>query len=363
MQEAVDELVRALESAEPALLEKHVAAWKRVWLPANVPPWTPTGIALEEGESFSWLAAGRVVLSEEAGLWNGPRFHLWGRVAGRRPLLNGTRDTTTLRAPASGELELCIYSGEWATRDGELAGGAEGYALLGGGIDAVVIRWRDDASAGLAALAAALPQATLLRAEAGRVASPVPVPAGWTYLWFLGRGDLYTPVEAGGGRSIRAVTEDDVGILCHPVDVPLTPDTRVSWRWKVDRLPSDRAEDSLPTHDYLSLALAFDNGLDLTWYWSAALEPDSHYRCPLPHWDQREWHVVVRSGADGLGAWQTERRDVLRDYERAIGGAAPTRITGVWLIAVSIFQKGRGEAEFADIEITSDGRVIRVLDG
>ena len=364
MQDAVAELLQALESADRALLDAHVAEWRALSLPGNVPPWTPTGISLAEGESFSWLAAGRVVMSEEAGLWNGPTFHLWGRVGRRGPLLKGTRDTTTLTASAAGELELCVYSGEWADREGSaIAGGVAGYEILRGGLDAVVIRWRGNAAEGVAALAAALPGARLLAAEARRLARPVSVPSGWEYLWFLGPGDLYEPGEVDGRPSIRATTADDVGILCTPVDVPLSPDTRLSWRWKVDALPSARAESSLPTHDYLSIALAFDNGLDLTWYWSAELEPETHYRCPLPSWDQREWHLVVRSGERGLGAWQQERRDVWTDYANAIGGAPPTRITGVWLIAVSIFQKGRGAAEYADIEIESRGHVTRVIAG
>ena len=56
---------------------------------------------------------------------------------------------------------------------------------------------------------------------------------------------------------------------------------------------------------------------------------------------------MVRSGARGLGEWQSERRRVQADYRTAIG-EPPQRIVAVWLIANSVFQHGKGIAAFAD---------------
>ena len=55
-------------------------------------------------------------------------------------------------------------------------------------------------------------------------------------------------------------------------------------------------------HDYLSIALEFDDGQDLTWFWSCALPEGFSYRCPLDHWRHRETHVVVRTGTANLAA-------------------------------------------------------------
>jgi len=41
-------------------------------------------------------------------------------------------------------------------------------------------------------------------------------------------------------------------------------------------------------------------------------------------------------------------------------GEPPARIVAVWLIAVSLFQHGRGEAEFAQIELSSAGERVEV---
>jgi hypothetical protein len=287
-------------------------------------------------------------------------MHLWGRVGGKGPLHNGARDTASFEAAHSGELALCSYSGEWGTRDGELATPIDGYAALQGGMDVLVVRWRESARAGVEAFAASVPGEPTFAAERDRLARPIAVPAGWHYLWFLGPADIYESAHSDGASVIRARTQDDVGILQYPVDEPLAADSVLHWRWRVDELPSAVREDSLPTHDYLSIAVEFENGQDLTYYWSAALAPETHYRCPLPNWDRRETHLVVRSGSAQLGTWLAEERSLWSDYTRAVG-EPPGRITAVWLIAVSVFQKGRGAADFSDVWLSSGGQRRRIL--
>jgi hypothetical protein len=360
MSDPTARLRAALERVPAPVREAHVADAACLHLPGNVPPWTKTTLDLAGGDACTLFAEGRVVLSEAAGLWNGPAFHLWSRVGGRGPLHNGTRDTTSFEAPHEGPLELCVYSGEWGTRDGELATPVEGYAILGGGIDVLAVRWKGEAAAGVEALARAVPDEPLFAAERDRLRDPGGPPEGWHHLWFLGESDIYRPAEADGRPAIRVHTRDDAGILRRPVDLPFAPDTRIGWRWKVDALPSGRAEDSLPTHDYLSIAVEFENGQDLTYYWSSELAPGTHYRCPLPNWDQRETHWVVRSGDAELSRWHREERPLHPDYAEAVG-PPPERIVAVWLIAVSIFQKGEGSAEFADVWLESGGRRVQVL--
>jgi len=346
---------------EPLLARSpEVAAARVLRLPAQVPPWTDTGIEVASGEEISLLAAGRIVLSEALDLSAGPRLYLWGRIGPRGAIFNPTGDTTTIRAEESGRLYLGIYAGEWANRQGDLATPLEAYAALGGGIDVAAIRWRGPAAHGLAALHAAVPADPLLAAECARLAAPVEAPSGWEYHWLLGRADVFQRARVDGRSAIALRAVDDVGILRRAIEVPLAEDTILRWSWRVARLPSERAEDALPSHDYLSIALEFDDGKDLTWYWSAALPPETAFACPLPHWNARETHLVVRSGRAGLGRWQREERRVLADQQRAIGGRAPARIAAVWLIAVSLFGHGVAEAAFADIELACAGARVRV---
>ena len=197
-----------------------------------------------------------------------------------------------------------------------------------------------------------------LRACAGTVQPP----AGWDYLWYLGPGEIYRAGRAPDGQaSLCCDTHGDVGILRHAVALPLASGTFLDWRWRVDSLPASLREDSLPSHDYLSIAVEFDDGQDLTYYWSSALPVGTVYRCPLPTWKDKETHVVVRSGTAELGQWLHERRDVHDDYHRCIGGPARS-IVRVWLIANSLFQRGHGRCEYSAIEFEQpDGQRRKVL--
>ncbi len=339
----------------------HLADVRVLHLPGNVPPWTDTGMEVARGEALTLLAEGRVITSEAAGLHGGPRYHLWGRIGEQGTIWNGTRETQSRVADRSGRLFVALYQGEWATRQGALATPIEAYQGVLGGIDLLAIRWRRDAASGLRALANAAPGDPLIAGEIARLAAPAPPPEGWRYLWFLGESEIFRTGRSEGQPCISAHCADDVAILQRPVDFALDDGTRLEWRWRVSRLPSLAAEDALLTHDYLSIALEFENGLDLTWFWSAALPVGTHFTCPIPTWAPRETHLVVRSGTQGLGTWLTESRGVRADYAAAIGEPVPRRVVAVWLIAVSLFKHGIGEADFADISLATSGERLRVL--
>jgi hypothetical protein len=231
----------------------------------------------------------------------------------------------------------------------------------GGGFTVLVIRWRADAAHGLRELAQRTgPAARFAEDELQRLRNPVVVPEGWRYLPSLGDAGVFSRVDTPGAAVIRCQCDNDAMILQRSLEAPFTPDTRLRWSWKVESLPSARAEDSLATHDYLSLAVEFDNGQDLTYLWSAALEPERSFRCPVASWRQRETHIAIRSGHEGLGRWIDEERDLWRDYQNAIG-SPPARIVGVWLIAASVFQHGQGRCEYRDIELAAALGVRRVV--
>ncbi len=338
-----------------------IAEARLVVLPAARPPWTDTGILLRRDEWISVLASGCVVLSAALDLRLQPSLALWGRIGGRGPLLNGTRDTASFQAPHDGGLELAIYNGEWATQDGALATPVDAYAASEGTIEALLVRWRGAPEDGLSALARLLPDDPLIAGELDRLRHALPPPEGWRHLWFLGPTECFHDRREDGRPAIQVDTRGSVGIVQKPVVALLGPETTLAWRWRVDELPAIAPEDSPIAHDYVSLALEFENGQDLTWYWSAALPAGTHYRCPLPTWAARETHWVVRSGSAGLGEWQHEERRVAADYRAAIGADVPARVVAVWLIAVSVFGRRRGRATFADVILRDGARELCVV--
>ncbi len=311
-------------------------------------PWIDTGIALAPDRAVSLLASGMLYASRALDVGVEPKVGLWYRI-GEGEIAKIVGNASSFAAGArGGRLYLtCKPPGEFADRRGAFDASVP-RAGIDGGFDVAVIQWRDD---GLAALrAAAQLEPTLFGPALARRLTPKMPPTGWRYLWRLGQGEIFTPAphDAAG---LCCETHGDVGILQFPVDRPFDDSSTVSWSWCVERLPSTLPEHIEPTHDYLSFAVEFDNGLDLTWMWSCALPVDTVFRCPLVWWKERETHWVVRSGTAQLGQWLAERRSIAADYRAAIGGELPRRIVAVWLIANSVFQRGEGKCVYRDITL------------
>jgi hypothetical protein len=330
-------------------------------MPANRPPRRDTGLKLEAGEHVTTFARGRTCL-DGTDLWFGPDFQIWRRIGERGQVSRGTRAGNTFAAEAAGPLFFASYfPGEWSTQTGEQATPPEAYDLVSGDFTVLVIRWRVDPLEGLRALAAHGDVNGYIGDEIDRLVNPITPPKDWSYLWFLGTAEVYRSFERDGrAGAICCRTHRDTGLIIKEAPLAFEPGTRLRWSWKVDKLPSKVAEDRLETHDYLSIAVEFDNGQDITYLWSSELPVERSFRCPIPTWTARETHVVVRSGAQGLGEWRDEERDVFADYAAAIGGPTPARIVRVWLIAVSLFQGDEGKCRYSDIALVSGDRVLSV---
>lgn len=282
--------------------------------------WTATGHRVASGEAFRMVATGHQWLAKPLGLVIEPRATVFLRI-GNSAIRKLVADDAVYEAWDEGEIYVLTKAlSEFADERGTLLPGKRN--VQGPGI--------------------------ALRVESTTAPpSTTGQPEGWTYLWRLGDGRIYT----GDPEDIAVSTHGDVGILQHEVDVPLTPDIALSWDWLIERLPSDLPEDLAFTHDYLSIAVEFENGRDLTYMWSAGL-PEGHvFRCPLDWWCERETHWTLRSGPAGLGQWHSERRSIAADYAEALGEPLPARVVRVWLIANSIFQRGHGKGRFARIRI------------
>ncbi|RJF87540.1 DUF3047 domain-containing protein [Oleomonas cavernae] len=334
---------------------------KLVDLPANRAPWTATGIRLDAGDKVTTFAMGRVDMAKPLDVWVAPPFQFWAKV-GDGPVFRGTRAGHSYVADHGGDLSLASYfPGEWASPDGRLGTDPADFAAMGGGMLAAVLVWAVPIEEGLLRLAALGDHEGLVAGELDRLRHAKAPPAGWKHLWYLGDSETFFRCEeVGRARAIGCVTHRDVAILQYDVEAPLEPGLMLEWQWKVDRLPTSLREDSVPSHDYMSIAVEFDNGQDLTYYWSAALPVGTVYHCPLPTWKDKETHVVLRSGPQGLGTWIAEARDVHADYAAALGGTIPGKVIRIWLIANSLFGRDRGESTFAGIELVQGGQRIPV---
>ncbi len=329
-------------------------------LEANESGWVDAGINVPSGANVTVMATGTLWASKALDMRFNPRIGIWLRSGPNGTIFKTPGDVASVGVAEGGPLYLVAKPpGEWADERGAFDP-AFSRAGISGALHVCVIVWKNDAVSGLKALQHAGDYHGFVARALDEAENPVPTPQGWRYLWRLGQGAIYRDRDDGQGRHIHCHTKEDVGILQFPADFPLTDNTRLTWRWKVDKLPCDLPEDIQLTHDYLSIAVEFDNGQDLTYMWSGSLAEGTIFKCPLPYWDKLETHWVLRSNPANLGKWLSEDQPVKADYARAIG-APPARIVRVWLIAVSVFQRGEGICDYADIELVDGDQRLKVL--
>lgn len=261
-------------------------------------------------------------------------------------VFNGTGDTNTfvVRDGGGGELYVATqWPGQFGDGRGRVQGDLGVYEGVDGGFVLGVVVWggEGEVDAGLRAMRAEGDVFGLVEQEVRRREVAWAVPEGWRHLWFLGVTDIFKEEE--DGSCIRCRTKGNVGILQKELDLSLGPETVLSWDWVVRALPSTLREDTTISHDYLSVAVEFENGRDLTYTWSCELPVGHGYWCPLATWKDREFHVVVRSGTQELGSWLEEKRNVFQDYQTYISRHVPERIVRAWLIAGSRWQRLEGD--------------------
>ena len=348
---------------------KEIVGLKILNLSADVGPWLDTGLALKPGDKVSMILNGKVWLSRNANLSFEAPLAVWTKLGDNGPIFRGARNTNTFTVGTTGNLYLKLYPGErWLDNTGKYQGEpAPVNPDAGGGVNVAVIQWAPDVDIQLQLkhIAEKSTNAWWANAEIDRLTNQKLPPEGWDYIWELKTAEIFTevPVSTAQNAPNKAIglnMHDDASIMEKAASIDLTPKTTLNWKWKADKLPSLASENSMPTHDYMSIAVKFDNGRDLTFFWSRDLPVDTAFHCPLPGWNHRETHVVARSGTSELGKWISEEKNILDYYRKAIGGPLPKRITHVWLIGVSLFQHVEGRSEFGEIELRDGAKNLKV---
>jgi hypothetical protein len=349
-----DELEAVIAKAKSAEL----VAFKKFKISGRDLPWLDLGISATPGQQVTFLLDGRMWLSRDYDLWFEPGVVFHARTRGASQIFNPMSNTGTMTASMAGPIEIARSAGEWADETGRLWTPETDYQKADVEISGIALVWRNDAARGLRTLFAHGNPSNMLQVEISRLESGRKLPDGWTNLFMFGGGPVIFTADATG--EIHCRTQKNVGILQHSVSVPLRPGTNLNWRWLVEALPSALPEDQPATHDYLSIAVEFDDGQDLTYMWSQGLDAGKAFRCPLARWSEIETHLVVRSGPRELGKWLNESRDIHADYKAHIGGKA-TAVVRVWLLGVSVFQRREGVCRFADINLTGPEGAVHKL--
>jgi Protein of unknown function (DUF3047) len=151
------------------------------------------------------------------------------------------------------------------------------------------------------------------------------IPAGWRAYATPGGRPAYdfTIAEDGGRRALSLRSRDDHATIAREIHVDLAATPILEWSWKALELPAGadvraRATSDLTAHLLVVWPRAPEilRSRILAYAWGTS-EPAG---AVLPSRKTRTvTFFILRSGAESLGQWIGERRDVVEDYRRVYG--------------------------------------------
>lgn len=198
------------------------------------------------------------------------------------------------------------------------------------------------------------------------------LPDGWNPLTFkkVERHTTYQLVKDGSTVVIKAISEASASGLMKKITIDPHEYPVVRWRWKVENLlqKSDvnrKDGDDYPARLYITFAYEPDKvglGKKLKYKAGQALFGDIPIAALNYVWDGKSppgtivdnaftdfaKMIVIESGAQRIGSWVEEERNVYRDYQLAFGEEPPA-INGVAIMSDTDNTKERAVAYYGDI--------------
>jgi hypothetical protein len=203
---------------------------------------------------------------------------------------------------------------------------------------------------------AILPLALPLLSLAGDAQVPVALFSrgdlgGWQEQRFAGE-TVYRLIEEEGRTALRATSNGTASGRYKPVRIDLRQTPLLHWQWRVDNLLEGVAEQSKPGDDYPArVYVVFSGGL-LFWRTRAINYVWSSNQPVGTTWPNaftgNAKMVAVESGAERLGQWVTEQRNVAEDYRRLFGGE-PGTVDAVAIMTDTDNSGQRATAWYGDI--------------
>lgn len=176
-------------------------------------------------------------------------------------------------------------------------------------------------------------------------------PRGWILKQWRGQAD-FSIEDAPWGRAIHLRSSSNSFALYRDIHIDLKQHPYINWRWKAVKLPENgdvrkRATDDQAAQLYVvfpKFPTAFNNRV-IGYIWDTSAPPGSMLKSAKT---STTMYVVVRSGAEGLGVWSHERRNVYEDY-KALFNEDPPPIGSVSVMIDSDDTKSSAESFFSDI--------------
>jgi hypothetical protein len=174
---------------------------------------------------------------------------------------------------------------------------------------------------------------------------------GWEEQRFAGRTD-YRLVRTDNRIALRAHSKAAASGRIKPVQVDLEATPVLHWSWKVDKLldgldERSRSGDDYPARVYVVFSGGglFRRSRAISYVWSSNQPRGSTWPNAF---SGNVKMLAVESGAENVGKWVSERRNVAEDYRRLFG-AEPGPVAAVALMTDTDNSGQRTSAWYGDI--------------
>lgn len=139
--------------------------------------------------------------------------------------------------------------------------------------------------------------------------------------------NLFSVVATEAGPCLRSIPDHSASGLYQPVSIAAEALRRVTWRWRVDEIHASADIRVLEREDFAAkIAFVFGEPTffnrdvpTLAYVWTSTPVANGSV---IPSRRYRNLRYVQLHGADDIGSWQIETRDVIADFI-AVFGAKP----------------------------------------
>ena len=179
---------------------------------------------------------------------------------------------------------------------------------------------------------------------------------GWTPESILTeKATQYSAVEDGGIKVVQAQCQDSASMLgwAGPIDLGKTP--LLSWRWKIERLYAGLDERVKGSSDFPARVYVVAGKRWLPWSlrtveyaWSNGEYKAVSWPSPYSGAMGQAVIVPVRTGAEGVGEWQEQQRNVQADFKQFFN-IDLDKIGAVALMSDCDDAHGSGRAWYGDL--------------
>lgn len=180
---------------------------------------------------------------------------------------------------------------------------------------------------------------------------------GWTPESIMNLKETqYGVVDDGGSQVLQASCDDSASMIGWAGAVDLRKTPMLQWRWKIGQIypgldEAVKSGSDFPARVYVVVGKRWMPWTlkTLEYAWSNGLRKDASWPSPYSGPMGQAVIVPVRAGADGVGQWQQEQRDVQADFKRFFN-VDIDKVGAVAVMSDCDDSHGKGQAWFGDLQ-------------